>query len=210
MRRLGNPSTLEPTQAQIIRLTSVALAISNLLLLSPVIIEMAVLSALSNGEPINVYQGFMSSDYIYWMMGAGSLIGIILAVKNLLMLQNQGDHSLSATFPPTISLLCAGFFALVVADSVLFYYPNKEDTGSINVGLLKEIYPGKITQIPCDGMIPIKDAHSDVATYRCPKNQIIILGRMSSQPLVPWGNYTEGKSEEIPILIKKIMAEAKK
>lgn len=143
-------------------------------------------------------------------MGAGSLIGVILAVQNLLKLNKQGVHSLSATFPPTISLLCAGYMALVVVDGALFYYPNNEDAGTINVSALKEMYPEKITQIPCDGMIPIRDASSDVAIYRCPKNQMIILGRMSSKPLVPWGNYTEGKSEEIPILMKKIMAEAKK
>lgn len=104
-----------------------------------------------------------------------------------------------------ILLMTAGGVCLMSAVEHLSFYRSSSD-GWANLELIKEISP--ISDMAnCDASIVlVRNSDSGAMEYRCPT--IMIVNRHSSQPFVPWPDYTEGSSQQLGDAIRDIKSQA--
>lgn len=137
--------------------------------------------------------------FVYAML-AGSLV--LLAQSLLGTLQARDGGKLG--FWPTgriVVLALAGFVGATSAYKHLTFFTSNQD-GYANVGLLREIAD----------LSDMKDCKSNIAlmqyreagpiNYRCPS--LLVLGRDTQQPFIPWPDYVEGSSQGLADAIATI------
>ncbi len=57
-------------------------------------------------------------------------------------------------------------------------------------------------------MLVVKGLDSDTATYRCPHEGVVVMGRFTGTPIVPWPTYTEGTSHQLAVEMRKMQRDA--
>lgn len=67
-----------------------------------------------------------------------------------------------------------------------------------------------VSDVICgNAVIAVRGIKSATATYRCAKAEGLVIGAYSNLPFIPWPDYTEGQSTELPLAMKRILADAK-
>jgi hypothetical protein len=104
-----------------------------------------------------------------------------------------------------ILLMTAGGVCMVSAVEHLSFYRSSSD-GWANLELIKEISPISDMKSCNASIVLIRISDSGAMEYRCPT--IMILNSRSSQPFVPWPDYTEGTSQQLGDAIRDFKSQA--
>lgn len=104
-----------------------------------------------------------------------------------------------------ILLMTAGGVCMISAAEHLSFYRSSSD-GWANLELIKEISPISDMKNCNASIVLVRNSDSGAIEYRCPT--IMIVNRHSSQPFVPWPDYTEGSSQQLGDAIRDIKSQA--
>ena len=170
----------------------------------PLLQEFVSAISFSEGKPISIQGGYLP----LWMLGLGGACAVATFGMRLYR-QHANKTTGFLSVGVNLSGVMIGLYLLfVVTDQVMFYAPPRQDAGMLNWGLVQEL--GAVKDIQCSSdMLVVKGLDSEIATYRCPHNSVVIIGRFSGTPIVPWPSYTEGHSIELKHAVAAMMADAK-
>jgi len=185
-------------------LTSTGMISAAILIGAPLLMEFATVVAFDNGHGIAVDGGNRSP---LWLLSTGSCIALAVFGYRLYKQRAQHRANFFAIGANVSSLVIALYIAVVVVDQFAFFGPLDKDAGMVNWGALKEM--SDIQDMQCNSdLLIVKDAESETATYRCPQQVVMVFGRFSGRPIVPWPSYTEGTSHDLAVALRTIQASA--
>lgn len=169
----------------------------------PLLQELATVAAFSSGKPVSP-QG----DYLpLWFLGLGGGLGVAVFGLRLYRQHTKSNAGFFAVGANAFGIMIGLYMLFVVADQIVFFAPPREDAGMVNWGLFRE--EGVVKDIQCQSdILVVKGTDSDAATYRCPLEGVVVMGRFTGTPIVPWPTYTEGSSHQLAVEIHKIQRNA--
>lgn len=171
----------------------------------PLVSELLTVAAFSDGKPISI-QG----DYLpLWFLGAGGALALVVFGLRLARQRKHPGVGFFAVGANAAGLAIGLYMMFVVADQLAFFAPPREDAGMLNWGLVRQ--QGLVNDIQCDSdLLVVKGIESDEATYRCPHEGLVVMGRFTGTPIVPWPSYTEGSSHQLATEVRKMHRSAVK
>lgn len=196
---LRHPSTTNPSETG---RTIVSLMLPTMLLSTPIFIEIVQVGLFFDG-------GGVSLGYTYLPMclvGAGSITSLAVFGYRFNRQRLAPEPGFFSVGSNVIGLLISAYLVFVTLDQFMFYVPHRKDAGSVSWKFFKN----EVTDIKCNSeLLLVNIIDSTTATYRCPAPLQMVLGRFSGAPFVAWPSYTEGHSDQLAAVIRKMRAEAK-
>lgn len=181
-------------------LTAFGMLIASALMSFPLLQEVSTASERSVVSP--------RGDHLHlWSLGLGGALAVAVFGLRLYRLRKEPNAGFFAVGANTSAILIGLYMLVVVADQLVFFAPPRDDAGMVNWSLFRE--QGRVTDIQCESdILVVKGLDSDSATYRCPHDGTMVMGRFSGAPFVPWPAYTEGTSHQLAVEVRKMQRSA--
>ena len=180
-------------------LVDTGVLLAAVLMLVPFSLEIA--AAISGRESsLGVYSGAIS--------GGGAVLGLAVFGVRLSRLRGTASPGFWAVGSNVLGLLLSAYIGMVALQHEAFYAGHdSDDIGMANLGFLREA--GEAKDVACTAdLVIVKGIKSGVGAYRCPT--VLVLGKFSDKPFIPWPGYVEGESAQMAMAISKMQAEAEK
>lgn len=184
-------------------LTAFGMMAAGALVSFPLLQEFATVSAFASGKPVSPH-----GDYLpLWFLGFGGALAVAVFGLRLHRQRTNPNAGFFAVGANASGIMVGVYMLFVVADQLMFFAPPREDAGMLNWGLFRE--QGAVKDIQCQSdMLVVKGLDSDTATYRCPHEGVVVMGRFTGTPIVPWPTYTEGTSHQLAVEMRKMQRDA--
>jgi hypothetical protein len=169
----------------------------------PLADEFLTLVAFSHGAPIAPQRDYQP----LWFLGLGGVLALVVFCFRLHRQRRNPNAGFYAVGANALGMMVGLYMLFVVADQVAFFVPSREDAGMLNWGMFRG--KGVDPDIQCQSdILVVKGLDSDAATYRCPHEGLVVMGRFSGTPIVPWPSYSEGISNKLAAEMRKIKLDA--
>lgn len=172
--------------------------LSAVLLAWPLFRDTVDILLLSGGNGMTVNTGKAN----LWLIGLGAALAVGFYGRRLYMLRHAGGVFL-ATGVSVLGIALGSYMLFIVADQAIFDWP--EDAGFVNWGLVKTLVEVKDIQCQSDVILVSSSPNDEAITYRCPHSGFFVLGRFTTNPIIPWPGYSQGKSTQLKTALNTIM-----
>lgn len=171
----------------------------------PLLQELVMVAAFAEGKPVSMQGSYLP----LWFLGCGGALALALFGQRLYRQRTTPSVGFFAVGANAAGVMVGLYMVVVVADQMMFYAPPREDAGMVNWGLFRE--QGSVKDINCESdMLVVKGLDSEAATYRCPLEARVVMGRFSGTPIVPWPTYTEGTSRQLTVEVRNMLRDTVK
>jgi hypothetical protein len=156
-----------------------------------------------------LFGGQLDLDYIWplWCFGCAGLLAVASAAYRLF--RSRHHATFLSTGLPAVILFFGVYLLFVTFDQAVFFL-SMPNVGFMNIEDEKDALDVQCPRLTLDQYqyLVVKDYQTRVATYRCPKPAAVIFGRYTATPIIPWPDYIEGTSQEVPKTIRRWKKEA--
>jgi len=182
---------------------TVGMLASAALISFPFLQEFITVGTFSEGKPVSP-RGDCNP---LWFLGLGGVLALAVFGLRLYRQRMNTSAGFLAIGANASGIMISVYMLFVVGDQMIFFAPPREDAGMLNWSLFRE--QGLVKDIQCQSdMLVVKGLDSDTATYRCPHEDVVVMGRFTGTPIVPWPTYTEGTSHQLAVEMRKMQHNA--
>ena len=172
----------------------------------PIFIEYIAVLLFAKGSSVS-----MNGNYsVLWFLGIGGALAVLAFGLRLFAVHSFKERppQFLAQTQTNYMGIAVGFYMLfVVADQIIFYQPPRDDSGMLSWSFMRE--EGMVKDVHCESsMLVVAGLETGTATYRCPHDGLVVMGRFTGKPIVPWPHYTEGTSQQLAIEVRNLQRRA--